>query len=216
MRRFVLLVAGLALLADIAATVSGGATQAEARWVITDLGTLGGNNSRAVAINGRGQVIGSSRTRSDADHAVLWENGKMRDLGTFGGPGSEPTAINDKGQVIGSADTEVMGNEGNHPDYIPHAFIWQSGKMRDLGTLGGSGRSSVSGSGAWGVNERGQVVGLLGRSPARGERRHLRRARVRQRAVDVSLCASKLVSAALATTSLLRPCSGDGDSAAQL
>jgi probable HAF family extracellular repeat protein len=159
MRRLALLVAGLALLAGVAAAVSGGGKQAEARWVITDLGTLGGKTSNAVAINGRGQVIGSSRTRSGADHAFLWESGKMRDLGTLGGPDSEPTAINDKGQVIGSADTEVMGDEGNHPDYVPHAFIWRSGKMRDLGTLGGSGRSSVSGSGAWGVNERGEVVG---------------------------------------------------------
>ena len=45
MRRFALLVAGLALLAGVAATVSGGGTQAESRWVITDLGTLGGKES---------------------------------------------------------------------------------------------------------------------------------------------------------------------------
>jgi len=52
MRCFALLIAGLALLAGVAAAVSGGATQAKTRWVITDLGTLPGlRSSEAVAIN---------------------------------------------------------------------------------------------------------------------------------------------------------------------
>ena len=80
MRRFVLLVAGLALLAGVAATVSGGATQHQARWVIADLGTLGQEYGWAVAINERGQVIGNSLLKRGVSHAFVWGNGKMRDL----------------------------------------------------------------------------------------------------------------------------------------
>jgi probable HAF family extracellular repeat protein len=39
---------------------------------ITDLGTLGGSYSQAVAINDRGQVVGWSLTASGENHAVLW------------------------------------------------------------------------------------------------------------------------------------------------
>ena len=150
MRRFALLVAGLALIAAVTATVSGCATQAQARWVIRDLGTLGGKDSGdylsggPVAINERGQIVGSSHTKKGASHAFLWANGKMRDLGTLGGSDSEAVAIKEHGHVIGSADKK---------NGSAHAFFWQGGKMRDLGTLGGPGSQAVA------INERGQVVG---------------------------------------------------------
>ena len=65
MRRFGLLVAGLALLAGVAATVSGGATQAKARWVITDLGTLGGRRA-ALARFPRITLVWQARSTSAA------------------------------------------------------------------------------------------------------------------------------------------------------
>ena len=150
MRRLMLLVAGLALLAGFAATVSGGGTQAEARWVITDLGTLGGKSSEAVGLNDRGQVVGWSKTKKGSRRAFLWQNGRMRDLGTFGGPGSMAFDINDRGQVVGWADTKARDKDGLA---IRHAFLWQKGRMRDLGTFGGDDSWAAA------VNDRGQVVG---------------------------------------------------------
>ena len=47
---------------------------------------------------------------------------------------SSAVAINERGQVVGSADHDD-DRQTAHP--ISHAFLWQNGKMRDLGTLGG-------------------------------------------------------------------------------
>lgn len=73
-----------------------------------DLGTLGGKESEAVAINDRGQIVGWSWTGSGfgVDHAFLWQRGKMTDLGTLGGETSEATAINARGQVVGFTETK--------------------------------------------------------------------------------------------------------------
>ena len=54
-----------------------------------DLGTLGGLGSRALAINGSGQIVGTSVTASGQTHAFLWQEGAMIDLGTLGGKYSE-------------------------------------------------------------------------------------------------------------------------------
>lgn len=144
MRRLVLLVAGLALLAGVAAGLSGGATQGEARWVITDLGTLGGRQSAAWDINERGQIIGRSQIRGGAWHAFLLKGSTMVDLGTLGGRASEAHGINERGEVVGWSERRARE---------PHAFLWRNGRMLDLGTLGG--RRS------WGhaINGRGEVVG---------------------------------------------------------
>lgn len=130
---------------DDAATTTAAGRTADARWVITDLGTLGGNASEAVAINDRGQVIGMADTTDDHWHPFLWQNGKMRDLGTLGTEGTWVYDINDRGQVIGDGHTRG-GDE--------HAFLWEAGQMRDLGTLGGVEKSHASD-----INNRGQTVG---------------------------------------------------------
>jgi probable HAF family extracellular repeat protein len=157
MRRFALLVAGLALLAGIAATVSGGGTQAQPRWVITDLGTLGGWGSWPFAINEAGQVVGSADIRAEdpwvgAPHAFLWQSGRMTDLGTRrGAKYSRAVAINDHGQVAGysySGVTELTDEVLN-----ARAFLWANGKTTDLGTLGG--REAIPDD----INGRAQVVG---------------------------------------------------------
>jgi probable HAF family extracellular repeat protein len=53
-----------------------------------DLGTLGGLQSSAAAINASGQVVGYSdnnNPNSPEVHAFLYTGGSMHDLGTLGG-----------------------------------------------------------------------------------------------------------------------------------
>lgn len=131
----------------VAATARG---SPRAQWTMSDLGTLGGPGSHAVAINERGQIVGRADTAAEHSHAFLWEHGRMRDLGSLGGPDSSAAAINNRGQVVGWAET--AGRDG-YDRAVRHAFLWQNGRMRDLGTLGGKW------SAAYAINDRGQVVG---------------------------------------------------------
>jgi probable HAF family extracellular repeat protein len=58
--------------------------------VAVDLGTLGGTDSAALAVNDAGQVVGESMPRGDATvHAFSWTQAAgMVDLGTLGGSSS--------------------------------------------------------------------------------------------------------------------------------
>lgn len=75
---------------------------------MTDLGTLGGNRSRAYAVNERGQVLGVSAAPDGQDHAFLWTNGHMVDLGISRLPVMPTHALNDEGQVIGHLGTSSI------------------------------------------------------------------------------------------------------------
>jgi len=114
-----------------------------------DLGTLGGNESEALAVNRRGQVAGHSRgAGAPAKHAFLIaEPGTMIDLGTLGGATSIAHDLNENGAAVGL--TETKAGE-------PRAFVWTATDgMRDLGTLGAA-------SMALGINNRAEVVGGSG------------------------------------------------------
>jgi len=47
---------------------------------IVDLGTLGGKNSFAQAVNAKGQVVGWTETEDGREVAFVWQRGKMYDL----------------------------------------------------------------------------------------------------------------------------------------
>lgn len=129
---------------------------------IIDLGTLGGNQSFAFAVNSRGTVVGGAANGMPDDfsffgwgtqvRAFAWRNGAMHDLGTLGGADAVAVTINDRRQIAGNSYTNSTPNPTTGiPTVDP--FLWQDGKMFDLGTLGGTiGVVKV-------MNRRGQVAG---------------------------------------------------------
>jgi len=140
-----------------------------------DLGTLGGDQSFAQAINNRDQVVGWALNQTPASvniwedypwsfvtqqRAVLWENGTGVDLGTLGGPSAWATCINDNGQVIGQSFTVVATGQQRQINgwtfSRPMAgFIWENGHMVDLGSLGGTFALPIR------INNQGQVIGFM-------------------------------------------------------
>lgn len=99
------------------------------------------------AINKNGVVAGMSQSADARFTAVLWSDGKIASLGYLpGGRFSYAHGINDAGDVVGFGTTSAAG-------FTNRAFIWKSGKMTDLPTLGG--RQSV----AQAINNRSVVVG---------------------------------------------------------
>src|SRR5579864_834184 len=126
------------------------------RVEVPRLGSQVEQGAEVVAINGRGQVIGSVQGMTTEVYPVrgfLWEKGEVKDLGNLGGPHCHPYAINSTGQVVGSSSYDVVPR-GIAPLYLIHAFLWERGKMRDLRALR-DGKNSA----ALGLNNRGQVVG---------------------------------------------------------
>lgn len=135
---------------------------------IINLGTFGGTNSLANEVNSHAQVVGGAEN-TDPDpwnfggisglpsptawHGFVWHAGTMRDLGTLGGPDSAGVLINESGQITGFSFTNSIPSPTTGiPTVDP--FLWEDGRMIDLGTLGGT-----FGVGN-GLNNRGQVVGF--------------------------------------------------------
>jgi len=133
---------------------------------ITDLGTLGGNESSANAVNNRGEVAGEALNTipdpytgnffiggATQVHAFRWTKSQgMKDLGTLGGTDSAAFYINERGQIAGWSFTDATINSTTGtPTQDP--FFWENGKMLDLGNLGGT--SGVANA----LNNLGEVVG---------------------------------------------------------
>jgi probable HAF family extracellular repeat protein len=135
---------------------------------IHDLGTFGGSASLAIDVNNRSQVIGLALTSTfdpfpvpglpevtigTQTQAFLWQNGHMQNLGTLGGPDAAAYIVNNSGQVAGVSYTNDIPDASTGFPTL-HPFLWENGRMIDLGTLGGTSGGLID------LNNRGQVLGV--------------------------------------------------------
>ena len=117
-------------------------------YAVTDLGTLGGTNGLAYAINNHEQIVGTAQTRSGNSHAFMFQGGRMMDVGTLGGSNSWAYGINDNGWMAGTAE---LSTTNRHGFLCTNAAA--SSLMMDLGTLGGSNSAATA------INARGELAG---------------------------------------------------------
>src|SRR2546421_5234587 len=96
------------------------------RYILKDLGTLGGPSSslsfNAKILNNRGTVVGNSETSTPdpfapnclgpkcfVSHGFKWQNGIRTDLGTLpGGSSSDANGINEPGQITGRSQNGLI------------------------------------------------------------------------------------------------------------
>lgn len=148
MSRLLLLTVCLSVSLTTAAQDTNSCVPVPTGYTVQDLGTLGGQEAGALAINSSGQVTGWSRISSGLIHPFLWSStGGMQDLGDVCGSGfAVGTALNDAGEVVGYC----------YKNSLAYAFRWtSSGGVEILPTLGGTGEGTY----AWGINNQEQIVG---------------------------------------------------------
>lgn len=112
---------------------------------VRDLGTLGGPESAANAINNHDLIVGSATLPDgNTNHAVAWIDGALVDMGTLGGLNSFAAAVNDHGMAVGASQDSGGGYA---------AFIWDRAQgIRRLFNLPGTHTATA-------INDHGQVVG---------------------------------------------------------
>ncbi|HOD83686.1 MAG TPA: Ig-like domain-containing protein, partial [Phycisphaerae bacterium] len=115
-------------------------------YAVTDLGTLGGDYSRALGLNDDGLVIGYAALASGDGRAFVWESGSMTALPTATyGDTSAAYDISGEGRIVGRMDHDAAG--GNR------GFLYNSSLQEIPPVL--AGYTSL----ARGVNDSGLVVG---------------------------------------------------------
>jgi len=124
------------------------------KFFVTDLGTLGGTESFAYAINDSGQVVGLSRIAGDVStHSFLYNDRRMTDLYPFNSQNIQtggPTGINNSGQI---ASGTIVGGV-----YSPAILDSRTGGLTLPGTFGGVTSFDFNGV-ANSINNRADAVG---------------------------------------------------------
>ena len=132
------------------------------RYIVKDLGTLGGSFAQAGGISNAGWVEGFSYLPGDNDvHEFLWHPGdrSLTDLGTLGGSNSfseyRPNDFGNAGGEAETADPDPNGEDfcgfGSGLTCLP--FYWNKNRMIPQPTLGGN-----NGAG-FGTNDFGDMAG---------------------------------------------------------
>jgi probable HAF family extracellular repeat protein len=141
---------------------------ADVQYTVVKLPSLGGGQSRGMAINDLGVVSGWSNLPDGTRRAVLWpDHQTITNLGKLGGLSSTVPwlGLNNASMVVGISHTddvdpldedwacEAAGFLPHTTNLICRGFVWENDVMRELPTLGGNHSFGT------GVNNHGLVVG---------------------------------------------------------
>ncbi|HLJ28939.1 MAG TPA: HAF repeat-containing protein [Candidatus Angelobacter sp.] len=115
-----------------------------------DLGTLpGDSSSRANRISDQGAVVGASEGMEGVRAFIWTKNAGMQQIGSLQGGGySEAFGINNLGQVVGQSGSSLG----------TRAFLWTSGAIADLNDLVPGLPVGVILTGAFSINDKGEIV----------------------------------------------------------
>jgi probable HAF family extracellular repeat protein len=134
-------------LALFAAQAAFSLAQAQTTYSITPLGSLGGGQAAANALNNVGDIVGCSLRVINGEtvsRAFVYRNGQLTDIGALTADGAScANDINDSGVVTGNS-TAATGER--------RAFVYQNGTISSLGNLGSS-------TDAASINNNGQIAG---------------------------------------------------------
>ena len=122
-------------------------------YTVTDLGTLGGSQSKALGLDNCGRVVGESNpTGSGATRPFIWSDGQMTDINASEGrEGTAAAVVN--GTAVGTTRTSTGAQ-------LP--FIWTAaGGKTTFNPFGGSFGA------AFDINDSNKVVGVAEESVSR-------------------------------------------------
>ena len=118
------------------------------------------NDAGQAAGFGTGPYVTGPAGSYNATQAVMWDaNGQATGLGSLGNyVNDHANAINSQGAVVGYSQIDAS---------TVHAVLWQNGTMTDLGAIpgidplfGANANITDNNSSAWGINSKGDVVGI--------------------------------------------------------
>ena len=135
----------------VVAVVLGFAVAAHAQYTAVDLGGVPVSTfSLAVAVNDRGDALGTSSATTETS-AALWTSEGLTIIGAL--PSTPPNSIafdiNKRGDVVGHSSVQIP------TAYVNHAILYTDSVLVDLGTLPGHDFSYANG-----INDRGEIAGL--------------------------------------------------------
>lgn len=116
---------------------------------VLQLGALGGDTSRASAINELGEIVGEADNSLGIGRAFIWDpdNGMLELPGGFE---SRANDLNHLGEVVGAASEQAGGRL--------HAALWKSDTFGNFSMVSLAAVGEYE-SRAFGINSHGQIVG---------------------------------------------------------
>jgi probable HAF family extracellular repeat protein len=157
--------AGVAVGISTSDTSLGRAFRWTAETGMVDIGTLGGNEAKAWAINNEGVIVGWSLDETLQVRPFAFDYGRFIELGLLpGGTNGEALAINDNRLIVGGST--CLGGEGENQAPAFHPVMWRIAPPDvarpepaipdavDLGVM-----FPLAQAYAVAINNRGQVVG---------------------------------------------------------